>query len=142
MRQPLPKVSAKDSRPYSSDWKVDLYIFNDIISNNNTIHPSPAHQDNILSSSFIQDERSSHENYLFSYQSIGIKVKVKLFSVIILFNGRSAERKDDTADQQMLGPTEKRTTHPIQGKYEECIDIMEEIVSIKKSVYGIGHSEF
>jgi hypothetical protein len=30
----------------------------------------------------------------------------------------------------------------MQGKYEECIDIMEEIVSIKKSVYGIGHSEF
>ena len=42
----------------------------------------------------------------------------------------------------MLGPTEKRITHSTQGKYEECIDIMEEIVSIKKSVYGIGHSEF
>jgi len=24
----------------------------------------------------------------------------------------------------------------------ECIDIMEEIVSIKKSVYGIDHAEF
>ena len=29
-----------------------------------------------------------------------------------------------------------------QGKYEECIDIMEEIVSIKKGVFGLGHSEF
>lgn len=67
---------------------------------------------------------------------------MKLFSVIILFNGRSATRKDDPVDQQMLGPSEECTPHSIQGKYEECIDIMEEIVSIKKSVYGIGHSEF
>lgn len=28
------------------------------------------------------------------------------------------------------------------GKYPECIDIMEEIVSIKKEVYGMDHPEF
>ena len=30
----------------------------------------------------------------------------------------------------------------LQGKYLECIDIMEEIVTIKKNVYGIDHPEF
>ena len=28
------------------------------------------------------------------------------------------------------------------GKYIECIDIMEEIVSIKKNLYGVDHPEF
>lgn len=27
-----------------------------------------------------------------------------------------------------------------KGKYPECIDIMEEIVAIKKEIYGIEHS--
>lgn len=30
----------------------------------------------------------------------------------------------------------------IQGKFAECIDIMEEIVSIKKNIYGIEHPQF
>ena len=30
----------------------------------------------------------------------------------------------------------------LKGKYVECIDIMEEIVGIKKNVYGIDHTEF
>ena len=42
----------------------------------------------------------------------------------------------------MRGPAEERTIDDTQGKYVECIDIMEEIVSIKKSVYGIDHREF
>lgn len=29
--------------------------------------------------------------------------------------------------------------HLYKGKYNECIDIMEEIVSIKKNVYGLDH---
>lgn len=28
------------------------------------------------------------------------------------------------------------------GKFVQCIDIMEEIVSIKKNIYGIDHPEF
>ena len=30
----------------------------------------------------------------------------------------------------------------MQGKFAECIDIMEEIVGIKKNIYGIDHEEF
>jgi hypothetical protein len=42
----------------------------------------------------------------------------------------------------MRGAAEERTGCDTQGKYVECIDIMEEIVSIKKNVYGIDHPEF
>ena len=28
------------------------------------------------------------------------------------------------------------------GKYNECIEIMEEIISIKKELYGMDHPEF
>lgn len=34
---------------------------------------------------------------------------------------------------------EKRTECLLQRKYEECVSIMEELASIKKSVYGINH---
>lgn len=66
-------------------------------------------------------------------------VKVQLYISLKLFNGRSPAGKDDAAHLQMRGASEERTATVTQGKYVECIDIMEEIVSIKKSVYGIDH---
>jgi hypothetical protein len=42
----------------------------------------------------------------------------------------------------VLNLAKERRANLIQGKYVECIDIMEEIVSIKKNVYGIDHAEF
>jgi tetratricopeptide (TPR) repeat protein len=60
----------------------------------------------------------------------------------IIYHGRPPARKDDPADLQMRSPPEKCRSNLIQGKYVECIDIMEEIVSIKKNVYGLDHSEF
>lgn len=40
----------------------------------------------------------------------------------------------------MRHSAKERTEWVRQGKYEECIDIMEEIVSIKKNVFGVEHT--
>lgn len=55
-------------------------------------------------------------------------------------HGRPSPIKNDSTHLQVWSITEKCIDYIIQGKYGECIDIMEEIVSIKKSVYGVEHS--
>jgi hypothetical protein len=42
----------------------------------------------------------------------------------------------------MRHPPKECTKAVTQGKYVECIDIMEEVVSIKKNVFGTEHIEF
>lgn len=64
------------------------------------------------------------------------------FLIKIIIDGRPPQRKINPAYHQMWHLGEKCKLCSTQGKYEECIDIMEEIVSIKKNVYGIDHSEF
>ncbi len=66
-------------------------------------------------------------------------VSIICYKFIIIRNGCFTSWKDDTANDQMRYPPEKCTHHLSKGKYVECIDIMEEVVSIKKNVYGIDH---
>ena len=46
---------------------------------------------------------------------------------------------DSTLREKLTQLTTKCDVLAKNGKYVECIDIMEEIVSIKKDVYGMEH---
>ena len=46
---------------------------------------------------------------------------------------------DSSLREKLMQLTSKSEALAKNGKYVECIDIMEEIVSIKKNVYGIDH---
>jgi hypothetical protein len=61
------------------------------------------------------------------------------YKFIIIRNECFTSRKNDTANDQMWYPPEKCTHHLRKGKYVEWIDIMEEVVSINKNVYGNDH---
>ncbi len=49
---------------------------------------------------------------------------------------------DSTLKERLVQLSAKCEVLAKNGKYPECIDIMEEIVSIKKEVYGMDHPEF
>lgn len=83
------------------------------------------------------------KQYNFLFKATLVIYKMQLFILIkIIINGRSPEIKINAAHFQVRHSTEKCKLKTIKGKYVECIDIMEEIVSIKKNVYGIDHFEF
>ena len=49
---------------------------------------------------------------------------------------------DSILRERLVQLTGKADTLAKNNKFVECIDIMEEIVSIKKNVYGVDHVEF
>lgn len=49
---------------------------------------------------------------------------------------------DSQVREKLIHLTNKCEVLAKNGKYTECIDIMEQIVSIKKDVYGMDHPEF
>lgn len=49
---------------------------------------------------------------------------------------------DSSLREKLSQLTSKSEVLAKNARYVECIDIMEEIVSIKKNVYGIDHPEF
>ena len=49
---------------------------------------------------------------------------------------------DPSVREKLSQLTTKSEILAKNAKYIECIDIMEEIVSIKKNIYGMDHPEF
>lgn len=49
---------------------------------------------------------------------------------------------DSSLREKLTQLSEKCETLAKNGKYVECIDIMEEVVSIKRNIFGIDHPEF
>lgn len=49
---------------------------------------------------------------------------------------------DPSLRERLMQLTTKSEILSKNGRYAECIDIVEEIVSIKKDLYGIDHPEF
>ena len=61
---------------------------------------------------------------------------------IHIFYNCQLQIMDSTLREKLTQLTNKCDVLAKNAKYVECIDIMEEIVSIKKNVFGLDHPEF